>query len=159
MILKTNPCSFVLYKQCNSTWAEDPIGTSNTNICAAGCAMTSVSMVVSTFNDNSYEYNPPELNNYLNSHDGYYDEDLIVWDAVNPLGTQFINEGKIQSDILIKQITNCNNAFIANVMNGANWVLLTGYAGTNNFYVNDPGFNTASYPYSSMGNIVQYKKT
>lgn len=38
----TNPCNFVLYKQCDSRWASQPLGTSKTEtICSAGCAMTS----------------------------------------------------------------------------------------------------------------------
>lgn len=42
------------------------------------------------------------------------------------------------------------HGIIANVRGGSHWVLLTGYAGNDNFYVNDPGFSQASYPRSEM---------
>eukprot|EP01084_Bolivina_argentea_P201849 344970_1 len=153
----TNPCGFVLYKQCNSTWGSQPLGTSKTNtICSAGCAMSSTSMVVSTWNNKSFDYNPGTINQYLNSHNGYVDTDLIVWSAVDPLGADFLEEEHIPQQTVIDGVKDCSNAYIANVMNGEHWVLLTAYAGNGNFYVNDPGFSTTEYAYSGMGKIVEY---
>eukprot|EP00484_Ammonia_sp_Unknown_P024358 CAMPEP_0197044466 /NCGR_PEP_ID=MMETSP1384-20130603/20514_1 /TAXON_ID=29189 /ORGANISM="Ammonia sp." /LENGTH=121 /DNA_ID=CAMNT_0042475925 /DNA_START=188 /DNA_END=553 /DNA_ORIENTATION=- len=118
--------------------------------------MSSTSMVVSTWNGKTSSWNPGSLNTWLNSHNGYVQTDLIVWSAVDSLHADFVRETHIAEDYLIAQVTNCSNAFIANVRSGSHWVLLTGYAGSGNFYVNDPGFSTTEYAYSGMGDIVQY---
>ena len=44
---------------------------------------------------------------------------------------------------------NAGKVVILNVHNGNHWVLTTGVSGTN-FSVNDPGFNTGSYPQSEV---------
>ena len=116
--------------------------------------MSSTSMVVSTWNNNSY-WNPETLNSYLNENNGYVDSDLLVWSAVDPLNVEFEYETTVDMDDLIQGTKLCY-AYIANVLNGEHWVLLTAYAGDDNFYVNDPGFSTTQYAYSGMGDIVVY---
>eukprot|EP01121_Diplochlamys_sp_Union-15-3_P011573 TRINITY_DN336_c0_g1_i3.p1 TRINITY_DN336_c0_g1~~TRINITY_DN336_c0_g1_i3.p1 ORF type:complete len:100 (-),score=9.98 TRINITY_DN336_c0_g1_i3:158-457(-) len=56
----TNPCGFIKYGQCDSHWARNPLGTSTSEtICSAGCAMTSVSMLMAT---KGYEINNEPIN-------------------------------------------------------------------------------------------------
>ena len=145
----SNPCDFVLYKQCDSRWGGQALGTSKSQtICSAGCAMSSTAMLESSYN-RSHPYNPGQLNEYLNTHNGYVNTDLIVWSAVDPLGPYFYQEKHIAEQYIIDGLSSCNG-YIANVLNGEHWVLITGYAGNGNFYVNDPGFTTTQYAYSGM---------
>ncbi len=45
---------WVLYKQCDSQWANEKLGTCATQtICSAGCAMTSVAMILATRNEST----------------------------------------------------------------------------------------------------------
>lgn len=61
------------------------MGNSSTTIAAAGCAMTSVSMVLATYQIpiNNRVANPMNLNNYLTENGGYASGDLIIWDGKN----------------------------------------------------------------------------
>lgn len=36
------------YKQCDSRWANNQLGTCSQTICSAGCAMSSVAMILTT---------------------------------------------------------------------------------------------------------------
>jgi hypothetical protein len=56
------------YKQCDSRWANEQLGTcSSTTICSAGCAMSSVAMILAT---KGCSYTPSTLNSWLKSHGG-----------------------------------------------------------------------------------------
>jgi len=147
-------CNWAFYSQCNSEWANVPLGYSTTNtICTAGCAMSSTAMMLQHWNA---VLNPDQLNSWLMSHSGYADEDLIVWSSVDAFGPSFqgIETGVTVQD-LINGIDACHG-IIANVLSGTHWVLLTGYAGNNVFYVNDPYFDTNTYAYSGMSQWAVY---
>ena len=51
--------SYPLYKQCDSRWANDRLGTSSKTICQAGCLMSSAAMALS---GTGHSYNPKTLN-------------------------------------------------------------------------------------------------
>jgi len=56
------------YKQCDSRWSSEQLGTcSSTTICSAGCAMSSVAMILAT---KGCSYTPSTLNSWLKSHSG-----------------------------------------------------------------------------------------
>ena len=80
--------NYPLFKQCDSRWGSERLGTHPTNtICSAGCLMSSAAMALTGI-DNSY--NPSSLNTWLNGHGGYVSGDLFVWASINPLGVKFI---------------------------------------------------------------------
>jgi hypothetical protein len=131
---------YPLYKQCDSQWAREPLGTSSTNtICSAGCLMSSAAMALTAINSN---YTPSTLNTWLNGHGGYVSQDLFVWASINPLGVKFI--GFINRNQISSNLGN-NNILILNVHNGGHWVLATSMLSANNVAVNDPGYSTSSY--------------
>eukprot|EP00483_Globobulimina_turgida_P007496 UN07510 len=134
-------CSWHSYKQCDSAWGSQPLGTGGGNtICSAGCAMTSVAMMLGHYGVNNE--NPGELNKWLDSHGGYADGDLLVWSAVDSLGSphpSYQGQEKPSVATLQTALSECHG-LVANVRSGSHWVLLTGYAGNDVFYVNDPGF-------------------
>jgi hypothetical protein len=137
--------SYPLYKQCDSRWASEQLGTSSDTICKAGCAMSSVSMGLSGC---GHAYTPSTLNQWLKGHGGYVSGDLIVWGSVSPIGLNF--RGKVNND-RIKPNLDVGNVVVMNVHNGGHWVLATGYSG-NTIYVNDPGYQTTAYDISTIVN-------
>jgi len=142
-------CSWAAYSQCDSRWKNEPLGTSTTNtICKAGCAMSSLAMYLTT---RGHSMNPSQLNAWLNQHGGYAQSDLLVWSAVDSAFSVSYQgqETSVDVDTLQKGLAACHG-IIANVRGGSHWVLLTGYAGNDNFYVNDPGFAQSTYPHSEM---------
>eukprot|EP00043_Microstomoeca_roanoka_P018980 m.207899 g.207899 ORF g.207899 m.207899 type:complete len:185 (+) comp16921_c1_seq3:2136-2690(+) len=148
-----NCAGWTLYKQCDSAWGNDRLGTSSDTICSAGCAMSSVAMLLNT---RGVGFNPASLNNWLIQNGGYESGDLIVWSAVDKLGkTAFQGiENPAMSDVI--DGLNACHGIIANVRGGTHWVLLTGYAGSGKFKVNDPGFSTTEYAFSDMLRFAVY---
>src|ERR1700733_9103864 len=78
--------TYPLYKQCDSRWGSEGLGTSSNTICKAGCAMSSVAMGLAGIGKN---YNPGTLNTWLKGNGGYVSGDLLVWGAVGKIGLTF----------------------------------------------------------------------
>ena len=91
-------------------------------------------------------YNPSTLNTWLKGHGGYVSGDLFVWASVNSLGLSYV--GKVANSNIAVNLA-ANNVVILNVHNGGHWVLATSMSGST-IYVNDPGYNTASYDLSEI---------
>lgn len=136
--------SYPMYKQCDSRWGNEQLGTSSKTICQAGCAISSVAMALE---GTGHHQNPSTLNSWLKAHGGYSGGDGLVWSAVNSLGLTFA--GKFPNSE-IKKALDAGKVVICNVNNGGHWVLAHSYSG-DNIMVNDPGFNRASY---TLGEIV-----
>ena len=145
---------WVMYKQCDSKWANEKLGTCSQTICSAGCAMSSVAMILKTKGTNK---DPSSLNSWLKNNGGYASGCNIVWSSVDAFGTvTFIGKqpGATESDI-------CNglskgHGLVANVHNGGHWVLLTGCRGNGVFDVNDPGYSTTTYKKSDIVDLAVY---
>eukprot|EP01147_Barroeca_monosierra_P005289 gene5289-7061_t len=149
----SNCAKWTLYKQCDPSWGSDRLGTSSNTICSAGCAMSSVAMILRT---KGLNFNPGSLNNWLIKNGGYESGDLLVWGSVNKLGVitfQAIENPDLST--LIKGVNACHG-IVANVRGGSHWVLLTSYAGNGVFNVNDPGFSTTQYNFSEMLRFAVY---
>jgi hypothetical protein len=145
--------NYPIYKQCDSRWGSERLGTSSNTICSAGCLMSSAAMALSAIGSN---YNPSTLNTWLNGHGGYVSQDLFVWASINPLGVKFlgfINRAAISSNLA------AGNIVILNVHNGGHWVLATSMTNGNTVAVNDPGYATTSYTLDQIveGSIGLYK--
>ena len=91
-------------------------------------------------------YNPSTLNTWLKGHGGYVSGDLFVWASVNSLELSYV--GKVANSNIAANLA-ANNVVILNVHNGGHWVLATSMSGST-IYVNDPGYNTASYDLSEI---------
>jgi hypothetical protein len=144
---------YPLYKQCDSRWASEQLGTSSNTICSAGCLMSSAAMALSAIGKN---YNPSTLNKWLKSNGGYVSQDLFVWASINPIGVKFV--GFINRNAIASNLAN-DNIVILNVHNGGHWVLATGMQGGSVVAVNDPGYATTSYTLDQIveGNIGVYR--
>lgn len=135
--------NYPMYKQCDSSWANDQLGTSAKTICQAGCLMSSAAMALS---GTGHSYNPHTLNQWLKSNGGYVSGNLFVWASINKIGLTF--KGFV-SNSAIKSNLDAGNVVICNVHNGGHWVLATGTSGSN-ILVNDPGYSTTSYALSQI---------
>lgn len=136
--------SYPMFKQCDSRWGSQQLGTSSNTICSAGCLMSSAAMALS---GTGHGYDPSSLNSWLKANGGYVSGDLFVWGSINRLGLTY--EGKVANS-QIKSKLDQGKVVICNVHNGGHWVLAYGYSG-DNILVNDPGYSTTSY---SLGQIV-----
>jgi hypothetical protein len=67
---------WVSYKQCDSAWANQQLGFCSLTICQAGCAMSSVAMILST---KGAWYNPGQLDSWLSNNGGYANGCDIYW--------------------------------------------------------------------------------
>jgi len=150
--------NWVLYKQCDSTWGSEELGTcSQDTICIAGCAMSSVAMYLATL---GWKGNPGTLNAWLDKNGGYESGCLIEWGVVDKLNftTCMGHESASYSEICSGAAA--EHGVIINVRNGEHWVLVTGCpsGSTTVLNVNDPGFNQATYLMSDVVGMVVYHK-
>lgn len=81
------------------------------------------------------------------------DGDLLVWNAIAPLGPLHLTS--YVSSLSPSQLQTYVSKFqpvIVNVKGGSHWVLVTGYDTdfSTTFYVNDPFYNLESYDFSGM---------
>eukprot|EP01089_Gocevia_fonbrunei_P016344 TRINITY_DN5026_c0_g1_i1.p1 TRINITY_DN5026_c0_g1~~TRINITY_DN5026_c0_g1_i1.p1 ORF type:complete len:194 (+),score=31.27 TRINITY_DN5026_c0_g1_i1:97-678(+) len=156
------PYHWELYKQCDSKWGRHPLGTSGRDtICSAGCAMSSVSMALASYEDdiNKHRVDPLNLDEWLQSHGGYADGDLIIWDSVSKLGklrTETITTSLSRTKML--DYIHRRQPIVVNVRDGSHWVLVIGYSESEEavYYVNDPGFNSLTYTIQEMSHFVVY---
>lgn len=135
--------NYPMYKQCDSRWANEQLGTSSNTICKAGCLMSSAAMALAGTGKN---YNPSTLNTWLKANGGYVSGDLFVWGSINRIGLNY--QGKVANSQIIANL-NAGKVVICNVHNGGHWVLAYAYQG-DNIMVNDPGYSTNSYALSQI---------
>ena len=149
--------TYPLYKQCDSRWGSDQLGTSSSTICKAGCLMSSVAMVISDCGRSigGASATPKTLNTFLKNNGGYASGNLFVWGAVSSFGLSHVGFATTASSIqsYFKQ----GKAVILNVNNGGHWVLMTGISGSS-YLVNDPGFARTSYSFGEVVDAGIYNK-
>jgi len=140
---------WTLFKQCDSRWSGNRLGTCSLTICQAGCAMSSVAMMLAT---KGVDTNPAALNTWLINNGGYVDGCDIIWSKADAYGKTTFQaiETAAESDICAGLAA--NHGIIANVRGGSHWVLLTGCKGGGVYTVNDPGFNQDTY---TQGDILR----
>lgn len=145
-----------LYKQYSSPWGDDLMGGGDT-MSESGCLVTSAAMALHHKNIAIYGLaaDPGSLNSWLKSNGGY-SGNLMVWSALPKLSSRITFQGRytsgtsLSASTLRSYLDAGNKAIMANVRSGGHWVLLTGHNGGTTFYVNDPGYSTTSYSYSSI---------
>eukprot|EP01112_Ceratiomyxa_fruticulosa_P021444 TRINITY_DN7545_c0_g3_i1.p1 TRINITY_DN7545_c0_g3~~TRINITY_DN7545_c0_g3_i1.p1 ORF type:complete len:244 (-),score=43.99 TRINITY_DN7545_c0_g3_i1:86-772(-) len=167
------PQTYPLYLQCDPIWANDYMGGNSTpfdTVCAQGCAMSSLAMALhgkGYYLNSYYPIYSGTLNAWLRNNKGYTcidgDCDNLVLDAPNRLsstgGIKFISESVPPSISQMKQWVNAQDpTMIIHVRNQTHFVLVVGYDTANDtvFYVNDPAFNTNTYYYSDIHDILLY---
>lgn len=140
---------WVEYKQCDSRWANQQLGTCSLTICSAGCAMSSVAMMLAT---KGTGHNPSSLDSWLTQNGGYANGCDIYWGRVDAFGKTSYQGMETANEAEICNGLKAGHGIVANVNNGGHWVLLTACLGGGTFAVNDPGYNRATY---TMGEILR----
>jgi hypothetical protein len=93
---------------------------------------------------------PGSLNTWLRNNGGYASGCNIYWGSVDAFGvTKYQGKQNANENEICNGLSK-GHGIIANVHNGGHWVLLTACAGGGTFYVNDPGYNTATYHLSDF---------
>jgi len=141
------------YKQCDSRWGSQKLGTCSDTICSSGCAMSSVAMILATKGAGK---DPSSLNSWLKSHGGYSSGCLINWASVDALGYTKYQGKQTPTETEMCNGIKAGHGLVANVHNGGHWVLLTGCKGNGVFEVNDPGYSTTTYKKSDIVGLAVY---
>lgn len=158
----TIPFEYPLFKQCNSTWGDDYMGTKT--ICMVGCLMSSTAMALkgTDINIESSSSDPQTLNDWLIDNDGYDNNNLIEGQVplINPDRISWPDDAFHSTNDLsfstIASYLDKGRVVIANVNDGGHFVLLIGYGDDNDtFYINDPGYTKETYSYSQ--DVVGYR--
>lgn len=106
--------------------------------------------------------NPGTLNEYLKQNGGYTEQNDLLESVVpsidpsriswNPAVDMILSGTDLTTNNITQILKEPDMIIIGNVMQGRHFVLLTGYSLQNpdQFFVNDPGFNTTFYMYSDF---------
>ncbi|CAI2375575.1 unnamed protein product [Moneuplotes crassus] len=140
-----------LYKQCNSEWGSNYMGSKT--VCQVGCLMSSMSMALAGLGKtiNGQTVNPGNFNQWLRDHHGY-SGNLFVWGAAeSPFSLKYQGQKEGGSHAVdSKHIT------ILNVHNGGHWVLAVSSTGSS-YQVLDPGYQTSTYKNSEVVRAATYQ--
>lgn len=144
------PSNVPYFNQCDSRWKYNRLGTCSHTICSAGCAMSSVAMILKYYGAG---VDPGRLNSWLTSRGGYASGCLIYWaTAANyHSGTNYVTYIRSRDWNRLRAELNAGYPVIVNVKNGGHWVVVTHYSG-GTYYINDPG-------YSSRKTLASYGNT
>lgn len=147
--LNSTNYGWVEYKQCDDRWAWQELGLCESDtLCSAGCAMSSVAMILAT---KGTGHDPGTLDHWLTYNGGYSNGCDINWSTVDAFGVTSYQGIEWASEDEICWGLSQGHGIVANVHNGGHWVLLTACLGNGVFAVNDPGYDTATY---TMDDIV-----
>lgn len=104
--------------------------------------MTSITMALSAITTTPDWLNPSDLNLWLKNNNGYTNYDIFVWDSIKSLGLSYGGIDPFVDGLRFHLIA--GRPVVANVMNGAHWVYVTGYTATY-FTVYDPKYDKLTY--------------
>ena len=174
--------SYPLFKQCDAAWGSDEMGVAGagerSTVCGEGCAMSSLAMVLSGVGvrvpaaaagpsgPREVAANPQSLNTWLLGHAGYIclagDCNNLVLDAVSRLNSSIVlvGEGAKPPIAEIRRgLDNGTVAWLAHIPALKHFVLLTAYddAAPDAFSVNDAFYNSTSYLYENISDILTYR--
>jgi len=150
------PRNYPLYKQCNSSWANNVM--THKTICQVGCLMSSTAMALYGYGIKTPDgaaVNPATFNTWLKAHGGYVGDGLAegVVPKMSPGRIVWPSDGMhTKNDLSIDTVRSYlqkGRVMIANVNHGGHFVLGIGYdnaAGKETtLLVHDPGFDRTSY--------------
>lgn len=175
---------FPTFKQCDPRWGNDTMGVQGAGerdtICHQGCAMSSLAMSMRGYGfvlPNGIEITPGTLNHWLVDNHGYRCLDgncnNLVLDAADALTggkIRLVGEwggtccGGSSARPMLEEIkeflspkSDRHVVVIAHVRNSSHFILLNAWNETAGaFQVNDPGFNTSQYSFSSISDVIMY---
>jgi len=141
------------WRQCDSRWGSDHLGTCSDTICSSGCAITSVCMYIAS---RGYGGNPGTFNKWLKSNGGYASGCLIYWGKVDNLGFSSFQGLENPTYSTVCTSVGKSNGIIANVNNGHHYVLVTGCTGSSSYKVHDPAGRQTTFTHSEVKTFAVY---
>jgi hypothetical protein len=136
--------TYPLFKQCDSRWGNEELGTSGDTICKSGCLLSSIAMGLS---GTGHSFDPGQLNKWLKANGGISGYQ-INYGKLSEIGLGY--DGTCASSEVKTKIDQ-GKVVCMNVHDGGHWVLGYAYSGST-IMVNDPGYSTTSYSLSEVGN-------
>ncbi|MEO6796339.1 MAG: C39 family peptidase [Candidatus Dormibacter sp.] len=129
--------------QQDGAWGGAPLGFSPTDtIASAGCAITSVTMMLRYYGINT---DPGAFNSWLNGNGGYLNDDQLLWSSIDGYSRGRVAfSGWLGPDLdVIHTELDAGRPVVAEVSLGGNqhFILLTGYSTEGGLTANDPWFN------------------
>lgn len=139
------------FTQFDATWGTRKLG-SNKTLSAAGCAITSIAMILKYY---GRDMDPKKLDEYLDDHNGY-SGDNVVWATALKAGevagkpkltltNAFFSDSAQFATVLAQRIAK-NWPTLAHLdygsdvnVTGDHWVVVVGRNANGNFIINDPG--------------------
>jgi Peptidase_C39 like family len=141
--------SVPIYKQGDSRWSEDKLGTTSLTIKDYGCAITCIAMVFKYY---GIQTDPKDLNIWLKQNDGYDSDGKVYWSKATGKSRGIIrypgvyDYNNITADLnKINSELDSGSPVIAEVrlFGSEHYVVITGYSGST-YYINDPYYGTSS---------------
>jgi hypothetical protein len=157
-----------VYKQCDTRWAQNTMGTDNRTICQSGCAMSCVASAIAAagITINGQTVDPASLNAWLVANGGYICIDnfcsnlnLTRVDDVAPGRIMWLGEPFKPSFKELVFAASNNILFILHVRNKSHFVALVGYDSQldGTLYVMDPYYSVDSYSYDDVADVLIYR--
>jgi hypothetical protein len=140
---------WISYKQCDSRWASQGLGSSLTKtICSeTNSPMVSVCMLLKTKGQN---FDPSTFDAWLSQNNGYTNDSEFIWTSVELFKVSFQGISKYTEQEICDELS-YKHGLIAHITDG-HWVLLTGCYGSGGFQINDPSYSGS---YTTFGEIVE----
>ncbi len=155
-----------LFRQSDPRWSKDPLawGQSGDTLGSAGCALTSVAMVLYYY---GIDTEPQSLNKFLQKHDGYTPEGWLKWEVaceLAPKKARFVYEN-VPTFKLIDSNLKSGNPVIVRLRypNGPNgepgithFVVICGKEG-HSYLIRDPGAGSKKgfYPLEQLTDKIE----
>lgn len=155
-----------LFRQSDPRWSKDPLaaGQSGDTLGSAGCALTSVAMVLLYY---GVDIEPKTLNQWLIKHDGYTPEGWLKWEVAaeyDPSKSRFVYEN-VPTYKLIDNNLKAGNPVIVRLRypdlpNGekgiTHFVVICGKNG-HDYLTRDPGAGASKgiYPLKEFGSKIE----
>ena len=146
------------FSQRSGQWSRQALGSDPVDtIGSSGCALTAVAMVASAY---GYSTNPGALNQWLTSHGGYIQNDLLLWrqaaaitqggvrwkwlhvpGMVSQLKTDDQDIEDLPPQSLVESQLDAGHLVVAEVRlyGGMHFVVITAHSG-HTLFINDPWF-------------------
>lgn len=158
------------WKQCKQAWSSIKLGKSSSNICDAGCYITSIAiqMAASGTKINSKEFNPGVLVNHLSSNYAFSGDGSLTTFAWTNLAPNFkfytsvnLSGSQSQKAAVIKQYQDSGYYVVIRAKTNQHWVALDRVEG-DQVYMFDPGSSATKlwerYPSNDVTKITIFQK-
>ncbi|MFA0821873.1 MAG: putative Ig domain-containing protein [Methanomethylovorans sp.] len=148
-----------LYLQTDSRWSSDIMGqpgNCGSTLGDAGCAVTSTAMVFKYY---GVQTDPKELNKWLRGNNGY-SGCLIKWITATGMTSgkvKYNTEKYSPTEDYIKSYLSSGVPLIADLK--GHFEVITGYAGSSYYYVNDPLGKDTKIPFNRIKRVIIYTGT